>query len=213
MKKILYKNEVAINTDLTKILEARNCFQNIVDQYVAMELPIKLTSSIDLKNLINGGSIWIKERLAEGIATQKILGFSIKGSAAVELMNLPNFQELNETAEVCKPMLHYLLYISFNGKEISLNSGYQGVIAEQHTVWAQNAEQERLLSSHLAAVKALTSFNDCIKAAGLDRLNPDMTLKHYFRFGYSNDFSNASPTLEVEINDTWYRNALHQLVK
>lgn len=166
MKDEILKDEHKINALKESVQNGREQWQKLFDQNKSLGL-IKIKSLEDLSQLAANGETFIRERIANELPAQSFGAFKLKREAAVSLLELPDFTELNEVADECKSAPS-TQYYKLSGDTVTINQDELDKAIQSHTLTAKTSGQIALWKAHNEASAALNKLNQLL-SEGMDR--------------------------------------------
>lgn len=157
METVYHFNAQGYNSHVAKIKQAETHFQNLLDEFNTLGL-FKIETKEQLGELATGVDVWIKEKLAEGIQPTKIFGISISRKKAVELLELPDFEKLNELSEQAKPYINDLPYLALTGSKVLFDEKQDKAIRDTFTVYAKYDAERKAIAAHKKMASLLEDF-------------------------------------------------------
>lgn len=157
MNNEFYKDESQIKKELVELEQDQRKLQAVLDEFNKLNLfPVKHIN--ELRQLINEPENWIKKQLQDQLKPTKILGIPISRSKAVDLMDLPSFENLNKVAENAN-LIFSLERFTLNGNKIEVAKGAKQKIIDMHTIKASNKKEEEALEAFRNIAESINKIN------------------------------------------------------
>jgi hypothetical protein len=196
MKKIIYTNQEEFSKKIRGIENAKDAFQNLLDEFLSLDLDIQVNNLTDLESLARKGEVWIKSKIEESLPVQKMGNFKIKKEVSIDMLDLPSFSKLNDLAKDVKGGPNHLLgtyvddsfrwlhYLTLKGNKVIISQDSLQSIKEEFSIICKNEKQEKMLEVYSKAVIVLNQLNEELKAVsnGQVSLNGELKLNNYFLF-------------------------------
>lgn len=181
MGKIVVFRESEWNNNLNRINESVEKFNLLFQESLNLNL-IKIKSVEDFKRLIMEAETFIKERIADELPPQSFGIFRLKKQAAVSLLELPDFQKLNQMAKDCAKIetSMALNYCVIKNDKVTIDPVKLEELKRAYTTSTKNADEEKLLSAYHALVEAANTYSKACEKVGLGSLYSEKPLSALF---------------------------------
>ena len=160
-KNIIAFDEAGYNSQLLKINKSLKQFNDLLDEVNKLDL-IKFNSISELITLSEQGQEYIKDRIKEELPVQQMGRFTMKKSASIDMLELPNMNKLDELAEGILDSTDARDFTIIKEKVI-INDEYLESLKERFSVIATTEVQARMYSKYCLAAAALSELNVALK--------------------------------------------------
>lgn len=147
-KKLIYKNESAIASEVNQLKTQKEYFQKIVDKFFENKINV---SSDGLQKLIGNPKAYIIETLTKG-ETLKVGNLSLNNDKLFDLLEIPNdvkllISDIEKVSSNQRESEFYHLKVSFfclNNGKVEITKEHLEGIERQHSIFIENERQQSI---------------------------------------------------------------------
>lgn len=144
---------------LSEIHDEQTKLQRVLNEFLALDLPIKVKTISDLQDLINEGEEFVKDAIARTLEPKTFGPFKMRPRAMVDTLELPSMSLLTESINNVggAKRLRFLHHLKLEGDAVVFPEAQKKLVEEAYTMTAQDDEE-------VAAINALKQLADAVGA-------------------------------------------------
>ena len=193
MKKVIHINEDQFNKRLKVVNEAREAFQNVLEEFNSLGLPIKVNSKEELLQLSSRPEAWIKQQVEESLPIQSLGAYKIKREASFELLDMPSFDKLIESTKIVRggndretgatlpSYFSEMQYLALDKGKVTIAEQQVQELRDSFSIIATTKQQADMFEAYKKAAEALAALNQSFKeVSGNIAFHGNSRLGEYF---------------------------------
>lgn len=176
MKTPIYTDVSTLNNVISNLNEALTACNNVLSEMEELSVSVKIDTISDLTELVNKKDEFVKTKIANELPVQKLGLFNLKKRHAVDLLDLPSFDKLNELCAIAEPFVSERQYFVFKSGKVIISPAQLAMITETYSIVATNSIEERAAEAHEHLAKNIEAMQ------GVFFINGETKLKDLLNF-------------------------------
>lgn len=167
---IIYQNESALHSRTNQLNEAATALNNALKELAGLNL-IKINSITEVSDFITNNEEFVKTKIANELPVQTFGLFKLKKRHAVDLLDLPSFEKMNELCHIAEPYVHELQYMVFKSGQVVINPTELNKVIESYSIILQSDAEEKAAQAHSDLAKNIAVLQNIFFINGETKLS------------------------------------------